>query len=207
MNLYRIVGVTIILLLAFGCVSSQKDNLVAKANDSNETKEFVKADVKDNAVLENESVSENLVNNTEMDVKENEGIDLDNKTEELAENETQKPVNDTKNEINNGTKISELKITICKVIYDPPGKEPDDEMIRICNSGDTWINISEWALSDGEGTYIIPQNTVVQSNSSWEIFGRAYNPTGDAKRLYLANKDECLVLLTNKKEEVDRKCW
>ncbi len=40
-------------------------------------------------------------------------------------------------------------VVICEVIYDPPGPEPDNELIKLCNQGNSTVDISGWKLTDG----------------------------------------------------------
>ena len=100
-----------------------------------------------------------------------------------------------------------LNPTICGVVYDPPGKEPDDEMIQICNSGSKPVSIGSWIISDGEGSYTIPSGTLIQGGENWKVFGATYNPTAYKRGLYLANSGDCITLFDDQKNEIDSRCW
>jgi predicted DsbA family dithiol-disulfide isomerase len=98
-------------------------------------------------------------------------------------------------------------ITICNVVYDPPGKEPDEEMIEICNYGLSEVNIGGWKLTDGEGDYFIPAETKIAPNSSWKVFGITYNPTGFMGGLALSNTHDSVTLSDSNGTIIDEKIW
>lgn len=110
-------------------------------------------------------------------------------------------------ETNQSVNETPAQIKLCEVIYDPPGEEPADEMIKICNSGSTAIDIGGWELTDGEGTYDIPAGTTIQPGSSWSVFGRTYNPTRYTRGLYLANTHDSVILIDNNRNIIDQKQW
>jgi endonuclease/exonuclease/phosphatase family metal-dependent hydrolase len=121
-------------------------------------------------------------------------------------NTIQIDTNSSANTVQNMTDKN-INPTICEIVYDPPGKEPDEEMIQICNSGSNPITIAGWIISDGEGDYTVPRGTILQSGGMWQIFGATYNPNGSTKALYLANSGDCVTLFDSNMNEIDKKCW
>lgn len=98
-------------------------------------------------------------------------------------------------------------VVICEVIYDPPGQEPDDELIKLCNQGSSAADIGGWRLTDGEGTYTIPSGTIITAGGSWSVFGYTYNPTRYTKGLYLANSHDEVILYDKDGNKVDEHSW
>jgi len=100
-----------------------------------------------------------------------------------------------------------VSVVIYQVIYDPPGPEPDDEMIKLKNTGTTTVDISGWRLTDGEGTYVIPSGTTITSGGYWTVYGSTYNPTRYTRGLYLANTHDSVTLLDQSGNIVDYYSW
>jgi len=100
-----------------------------------------------------------------------------------------------------------VSVTIYQVIYDPPGPEPDDEMIKLKNTGTTTVDISGWRLTDGEGTYIIPNGTTITSGGYWTVYGLTYNPTRYTRGLYLANTHDSVTVLDQNGNVIDQYSW
>lgn len=99
------------------------------------------------------------------------------------------------------------QVIISAVLPNPSGPEPDDEWIELKNISEQAVDISGWILSDGEGSYAIPEGTVLQPGETWRVYGRQYNPTGNKGGLYLANSGDCVILYNAKGEEIDQCCW
>jgi len=100
-----------------------------------------------------------------------------------------------------------VSVIIYQVIYDPPGPEPDDEMIKLKNTGTTTADISGWRLTDEEGTYIIPSGTTIAPGGYWTVYGSTYNPTRYTRGLYLANTHDSLTLLDQNGNIIDQYSW
>jgi len=98
-------------------------------------------------------------------------------------------------------------IVICEVIYDPPGQEPDNELIKLCNQGSSSVDIGGWRLTDGEGTYTIPSGTTITAGSSWSVYGSTYNPTRYTRGLYLANSHDDVILYDKAGIKVNEYHW
>jgi len=98
-------------------------------------------------------------------------------------------------------------VKFSEVVYAPNAKELEEEKIRIHNTKNTSIDLSGWMLSDGEGTYKIPQNTIIPAKGHWTVFGSTYNATKDPKGLCLANKHNYAVLLDKNGKIIDKYSW
>ncbi len=98
-------------------------------------------------------------------------------------------------------------VVICEVVYDPPGTEPDNELIKLCNQGSLTVDIGGWWLTDGEGTYTIPSGTTLTAGSSWSVYGSTYNPTSYTRGLYLANSHDDVILYDKDGIKVDEYHW
>jgi endonuclease YncB( thermonuclease family) len=103
--------------------------------------------------------------------------------------------------------LPQSMVIISVVLPNPSGPEPNNEWIELKNIGKQAVNISGWILSDGEGSYVVPEGTVLQPGETWRVYGYQYNPTGNKTELYLANSGDCVILYNSKGEETDRCCW
>ncbi|HPG30225.1 MAG TPA: lamin tail domain-containing protein, partial [bacterium] len=59
---------------------------------------------------------------------------------------------------------SSFTIVINEIMFDPPQNEPAEEWIELYNFGTESLDISCWILTDGEGTFTIPENTFIGAN-------------------------------------------
>ncbi len=100
-----------------------------------------------------------------------------------------------------------VSVEISEVIYDPPGPQPDDEKISLNNTGSAEVDISGWILTDGEGSYTIPDGTIIGPGEVWSVFGSTYNPTGNPSGLYLNNEHDEVILKNGAGETVDEFSW
>lgn len=98
-------------------------------------------------------------------------------------------------------------VKFSEVIYAPNEKELEEEKIRVHNTKNTSVDLSGWTLSDGEGAYKIPQNTIIPAKGHWTIFGSTYNSAKEAKGLALANKHNYVVLLDRNGKIIDKYSW
>ncbi len=101
----------------------------------------------------------------------------------------------------------EGKVEVCRIVFDPPGLEPDDEVIEICNYGGRAIDLNGWRLSDGEGEYTLPSDTMLKAGESLTLTGREFNPTRKTRGVFLSNKSDCVRLFNNDNEIIDDWCW
>ncbi len=87
------------------------------------------------------------------------------------------------------------------------GTETENEMIKIHNTKDTSIDLSGWTLSDGEGTYKIPPNTIIPTRGYWTVYGSTYNPSKESNGLGLTDKHDYIVLLDKDNKIIDKYSW
>jgi|Deesub1362A_J573_1020465.scaffolds.fasta_scaffold01043_9 hypothetical protein len=111
-------------------------------------------------------------------------------------------VEDTRKAVTTG-----VKVIISAVLPNPSGLEPDEEWIELYNLSDVPVDISGWRLSDGEGSYVFPQGTVLAPKASLRVYGRQYNPTGYSRGLYLANKGDEVYLYDASGRLIDQCFW
>jgi endonuclease/exonuclease/phosphatase family metal-dependent hydrolase len=79
-------------------------------------------------------------------------------------------------------------------IYDPPGPEPDNEVITLKNMGSVPVSIGGWELTDNEGSYTIPPDITLEPAQEWSVQGSTYNPSGSSAGLYLSNSHDEVIL-------------
>ncbi len=100
-----------------------------------------------------------------------------------------------------------VSVEISEVIYDPPGPQPDDEMISLMNTGVDVADISGWILTDGEGSYTIPEGTTIGPGEVWSVYGITYNPTGNTQGMYLNNEHDEVILKNSAGEVMGETSW
>jgi len=109
--------------------------------------------------------------------------------------------------------VAQATVRITRVYPNPPGgdrpdPEPWKEWIEICNKGGSSIDISGWSLTDEEGFYYFPSDTVLNSvgeeTACLKVTGREYNPSGDVHDLFLSNSGDEVILRNKEGKEVDR---
>lgn len=98
-------------------------------------------------------------------------------------------------------------VLICDVEYDPPGDEPDDEYVKLCNNSRGAVDLSDWTISDRTGSYKLPLGTKLLRGEQMVIFGKTYNPGRDPKGLWLSNEHETVRLLDRSGKVVDTYEW
>lgn len=96
---------------------------------------------------------------------------------------------------------------ICEVTYDPPGPEPENEAIEICNRGYSRVELGGWRLTDGEGDYVIPEGVVIEAGGRLRITGSEYNPSGSPEGMYLNNRHDEVLLFNPDGELADIWFW
>lgn len=107
----------------------------------------------------------------------------------------------------NISQLSNAAVVIFRVIYDPDGEEPADEKIILKNTASEDVDISGWVLTDGEGSYTIPDGTVITPEEVWAVYGATYNPTGYAEGMLLNNEHDSVTLKNRAGETVGTTSW
>jgi len=94
------------------------------------------------------------------------------------------------------------EIVINEILANPslPQIEGDDEFIELYNNGLGSVDLSNWELTDGEGSYFIPAGTIINPGSYWVVYGIT---TG----LSLANSDDGVTLIDDLNISVDSYVW
>ncbi|MFQ5406190.1 MAG: lamin tail domain-containing protein [Candidatus Micrarchaeia archaeon] len=98
-------------------------------------------------------------------------------------------------------------ITLCEVNYQSPEGSPYNESITICNNVQQPINITNWKLTDGEGNYLLPQNTILEPQTNLTVHGYEYNPTNYTQGLWLNNQGDEITLYDTQTRQIDEKYW
>jgi hypothetical protein len=98
-------------------------------------------------------------------------------------------------------------VVICDVVYDPPGHEPDDEAISVCNAGNSPADLGGWTVADNHGAYLIPAGTRLDPGERWTVRGVTFNPGRSPSGLYLANDGDFVQLLDPDGRAVDSRSW
>ncbi len=105
-------------------------------------------------------------------------------------------------------------VIITEVLYDPPGKDVDEEWIELYNPTDIAVNLDSWTLQDDTGTYTFPYVNILSKSylvvvkNVFEFVSR-YNTTPDLDglHLYLGDSGDQLILSDNNSVEVDFVAW
>ena len=93
------------------------------------------------------------------------------------------------------------------ILADAPGREPDGEIIELENNCGSAVDIGGWRLSDGEGSYRIPDGETIDPHGTWRVYGRQYNPTRYTRGLFLNNRSDCVYLYDKSGILVNHECW
>lgn len=88
----------------------------------------------------------------------------------------------------------EAAISICEVIPDPPGPDPDNEKITLCNAGGEPAEIGSWRLRDNHGEYVLPDGAAIPPGGRFEILGTVFNPDRLPRGIFLNNQHDCVLL-------------
>jgi hypothetical protein len=84
---------------------------------------------------------------------------------------------------------------------------PAGECIQILNVTDSAIDISGWQLSDLEGTYQFPLDTILYPDQPYEICIETYNPAYDSNGMYLNDEHDEVLLTAPDGRIIDEKIW
>ncbi len=85
--------------------------------------------------------------------------------------------------------------------------DPAGECIQLLDISSAPIDISGWRLSDLEGSYAFPQDTVLKPNEPYKVCIDTYNPTHDPHGLYLNDDDDEVFLITPDGRIIDERVW
>jgi len=81
------------------------------------------------------------------------------------------------------------------------------ECIQLLNISTTTVDLAGWTISDLEGTYTFPAETLVHPNDPYRVCIDTYNPTHDPQKLLLDDLDDEIFLATPEGKIVDEVVW
>jgi len=85
--------------------------------------------------------------------------------------------------------------------------DPAGECIQILDVSSAPIDISGWRLSDLEGSYSFPAETIISPDDPYEICIDTYNPTYDPQGLFLNDDHDEVFLITPDGRIIDERVW
>ena len=83
----------------------------------------------------------------------------------------------------------------------------EDDKVVICNRSQIVVNLSGWTLTDYEGSYMFPEDALVESLSDYTLPFDVYNPTRAKQELWFANEHDEIVLKDRDGNIVDQYWW
>ncbi len=81
------------------------------------------------------------------------------------------------------------------------------ECIQLLNISVASLDLAGWTISDLEGSYTFPQNTLIHPNDPYQVCIGTYNPTYDGQGLYLNDVHDEIFLTTPEGKIVDEVVW
>jgi hypothetical protein len=81
------------------------------------------------------------------------------------------------------------------------------ERITVVNNTNSSVDLGGWSLSDGEGTYTFPPNTIIAPYGSYTIGIDTYNPSHYTRGLYLNNRHDQVYLINPTGLICDKREW
>ncbi|HUT87532.1 MAG TPA: phospholipase D-like domain-containing protein [Candidatus Heimdallarchaeota archaeon] len=85
--------------------------------------------------------------------------------------------------------------------------DPAGECIQLLDVSSAPIDISGWRLSDLEGSYTFPSDTIINPDDPYEVCIDTYNPTLDTEGLYLNDDHDEVFLITPDGRIIDERVW
>ena len=85
--------------------------------------------------------------------------------------------------------------------------DPAGECIQLLDISSAPIDISGWLLSDLEGSYTFPLDTIINPDDPYEICIETYNPTYDPQGLFLNDEHDEVFLITPDGRIIDERVW
>jgi len=85
--------------------------------------------------------------------------------------------------------------------------DPAGECIQLLDISSAPIDISGWRLSDLEGSYAFPPDTIINPDDPYEVCIDTYNPTHDTEGLYLNDDHDEVFLITPDGRIIDERVW
>jgi len=85
--------------------------------------------------------------------------------------------------------------------------DPIGECIYLLNISSVDLDLAGWSISDLEGRYTFPDETIIEPNEPYEVCIDTYNPTHDPQKLLLDDLDDEIFLATPEGKIVDEVVW
>jgi phosphatidylserine/phosphatidylglycerophosphate/cardiolipin synthase-like enzyme len=83
----------------------------------------------------------------------------------------------------------------------------DRECIELLNVSNIPVDIGGWRLSDLEGSYTFPPDTLIKPDEPYQVCIDTYNPTYDPEGLYLNDEHDEVFLITPEGTIIDERIW
>ncbi len=81
------------------------------------------------------------------------------------------------------------------------------ECIQLLNVSTAPVDIGGWRLSDLEGSYSFPPDTLINPDEPYQVCIDTYNPTYDPEGLYLNDEHDEVFLVTPEGTIIDERVW
>jgi len=81
------------------------------------------------------------------------------------------------------------------------------ECIELLNVSTAPVDIGGWRLSDLEGSYSFPPDTLINPDEPYQVCIDTYNPTYDPEGLYLNDEHDEVFLITPEGTIIDERVW
>lgn len=81
------------------------------------------------------------------------------------------------------------------------------ECIELLNVSNIPVDIEGWRLSDLEGSYSFPPDTLIKPDEPYRVCIDTYNPTYDPEGLYLNDEHDEVFLITPEGTIIDERIW
>ena len=85
--------------------------------------------------------------------------------------------------------------------------DPAGECIELLNISTAPMDIGGWMISDLEGSYSFPPDTLLNPDEPYQVCIDTYNPTLDGQGLYLNDEHDEVFLITPEGEIIDEVVW
>jgi len=85
--------------------------------------------------------------------------------------------------------------------------DPAGECIQLLNVSTAPVDIGGWRLSDLEGSYFFPPDTLINPDEPYQVCIDTYNPTYDPEGLYLNDEHDEVFLVTPEGTIIDEVVW
>ena len=85
--------------------------------------------------------------------------------------------------------------------------DPAGECIQLLDISSAPIDIGGWRLSDLEGSYAFPPDTIISPNDPYEVCIDTYNPSYDPQGLFLNDEHDEVFLITPDGRIIDERVW